>query len=600
MLQELHIRNVAIIDEIGVEFCPGLNILTGETGAGKSIIIGALGLILGEKTDVSVIRTGEDSAYVEAMFDLSKEDGIRKKIEELGIDMSDGEMIIKRTIFCSGKGRSYINGNMITLSILREIGNSLVDIHGQHDHQRLLHPENHVWLLDSYAGITHLRKKFSEMFISLQDMTKELEKLVRKERESIQREDLILFQITEIDNANLLPEKEEGLKRERDILLNAERLYSVTRKGYDLLYSSEGSIIERLNEVIKDITGIVEIDNSLKISVEEGRSAIFQLEDIASGLRDYSENIEADPERLGQIEDRLSETDRLKRKYGQSIKEILDFRKKIETELQDISHSAERNKKLQSGIKDIKERLKDLAIKLTRKREDAAKRLQSDIVRELHELNMAGVIFRVNFTYETDEKGFVEYEGKMVRLNPYGIGSIEFRFSPNPGEEEKSLSKIASGGELSRVMLAIKNILSKLDNVPTLIFDEVDSGIGGQVADMVGIKLKNISKARQVFCITHLPGIASRAETHFRIEKEIVNKRTQTKIKKLNIDERIEEIARMLGGKAITKTTREHAREILMKNENIKIQSAKNERKESYAQNQPIKVSTDHQAAQRG
>ena len=565
MLQELHIKNFAIIDEIGVEFNPGLNILTGETGAGKSIIIGALGLILGEKTDVSLIRTGEDSAYVEAMFDLSREEDIRKKIEGLGIDISDGEMIIKRTISSSGKGKSYINGNMITLSILREIGNTLVDIHGQHDHQRLLQPENQVGLLDSYAGITHLRKKFTEMFLSLQDMTKELENLAQRERESIQKGDLIRFQIREIDNANLIPEEEEKLKRQREILLNAERLYSVSRNGYDLLYSSEGSIIERLNDIIKDITRIVEIDNSLKKSIEEGQSVIFQLEDIASGLRDYSEKIEADPERLSQIEDRISEIDSLKRKYGSTMEEVLDFRKEIETELQDISSSGERIKKLQSDIKDLKQRLRDLAIEITGKREEAAKRLQYDIVRELHELNMTGVRFRVNFTYESDEKGFIEYEGKRVRLNHHGIGNIEFLFSPNLGEKEKPLSKIASGGELSRVMLAIKNILSKQDNVLTLIFDEVDSGIGGKVADMVGIKLKNISEGRQVFCITHLPQIASRADAHFSIEKGIVKERIQTEIKKLNIDERIEEIARMLGGKVITKTTRTHAKEMIMK-----------------------------------
>ena len=565
MLKELRIKNYAIIDELSIDFKAGLNILTGETGAGKSIIIESLGLILGERASDESIRSGEDSAAVEAVYDISKIKNIKEKLSESGIETENNELIIRRQISRSGKNRSYINNSAVNLSLLKDIGDMLVDIHGQHEHQTLLHPENHSIVLDLFGNTLPFREKCRENYSNLQNLQREVNELINKERERVQKIDLLNFQKEEIDKAELNTDEDEELKREKNLIQNAERLHRYATESYDILYSSEGSVTEKLNTVITAIGELSRIDSSTEKILNDGREVLFQIEDLASRIRDYSDKIEFNPNRLSEIDDRLAEITALKRKYGANIEDILNYRKKIDEDLEILSKSQERMDRLTTEIEKLKKEMEDTLMKLAREREKASDRFESMIEKELKELKMEKVRFKVEFFYEEDDSSFIKYKGKPVKFFPEGIGKIEFFFSPNIGEDLKPLSKIASGGELSRVMLSIKNILTNKDSIPVLIFDEVDAGIGGGVAEVVGEKLKKVSKNRQVFCITHLPQIASRADAHFQITKKTFSGRTITVVKELLGEERVEEIARMAGGKVITDTVRRHAEEMIMK-----------------------------------
>src|SRR3990167_5074050 len=569
MLKELRIKNYAIIDELNIDFKAGLNILTGETGAGKSIIIESLGLILGERASDESIRSGEDSAAVEAVYDISKIKNIKEKLSESGIETENNELIIRRQISRSGKNRSYINNSAVNLSLLKDIGDMLVDIHGQHEHQTLLHPENHSIVLDLFGSTLPLREKCRENYSNLQNLQREVNELINKERERVQKIDLLNFQKEEIDKAELKIGEDDDLKNEKNLLQNAERLHRYATESYEALYSTEGSVVEKLNSVITNITEINKIDSSAGKILDDGKEALFEIEDIASRIRDYTGKIEFNPDRLSEIDDRLAEITALKRKYGTNIEDVLTYRKKIDEDLEILSKRQERMDGLSAEIEKLKKDLENIATGLASEREKSADRFESLIEKELKELKMEKVRFKVNFSYEEDDTSFINYKGKSVKLFPEGIGKIEFFFSPNIGEDLKPLSKIASGGELSRVMLSIKNILTNKDSIPVLIFDEVDAGIGGGVAEVVGEKLKKVSKGRQVFCITHLPQIASRADTHFQIAKKTSNGRTITSIKELKGEERVEEIARMAGGKVITDTVRRHAEEMIMKGDKI-------------------------------
>ena len=564
MLRELHIKNFAIIHDLRVQFDEGLNILTGETGAGKSIIIGALGLLLGERADMDFIRTGQDTATVEGLFDCEKYNkGIFSILEHAGIELNEDQLLIKRIISSSGRNKIYINGNLSTLTVLKEIGNRLVDIHGQHQHQMLLHPENHFEVYDSFNKLSPMRDKYRRLYIKLQKCLTELNALHRNERENLQKKDLFEFQMKEIDNASLIETEEENLKRERVILQNADKLFKVSNQAYDELYSCDNSIIERLNRVLGELHAVVEYDESVKKILEETKSSLFLLEEASNGLRNYYRQIEINPEKLSEIEDRLAEINELKRKYGNNIKNILAYGKKIEEEYNTIEESSETLEKLNKEIFVIKKDLAESAVSLAEGRENVVNKFESMMEKELWQLNMEGVRFKVNFSYSIDKSSFIKFHSMKVSSSENGIGSLEFLISPNPGEEPRPLAKIISGGELSRIMLSLKNLLAGQETVPIMVFDEVDSGIGGKVAETVGLKLKKISQNKQVFCITHLTQIASLKGAHYRIEKEVLKGRTVTTIRRLSENERVDEIARMSGGESIAQITREHAREML-------------------------------------
>ncbi|MFQ5715656.1 MAG: DNA repair protein RecN [Nitrospinales bacterium] len=562
MLKELRIANFAIIDRLAVEFQPSLNVLTGETGAGKSILIDALTLALGGRADSDLIRGGQTSASVEALFHVEDAETL-ERVRGLGIEVEDGQLIVRRTLSLDGKNRALLNGCNVTVGVLGKIGDRLVDIHGQHDHQTLLHPECHLDLLDAYGKLVEERRALAQEFAGYRQSREELEALLSNERDRLQREDLLNFQIHEIDQADLSEEEEERLKSEKNKLANAETIHQSLQRALALLAESEGAVAERMGQVDKELKQLAELDPDLERHATQAQTIYYEVEDLVENLRACERDAEFPPGRLEEVDDRLAEIHELKRKYGNGIPTILEYREKISSELLALSSNQERVEALKAGLEQRKRKLVRMAVALAEKREKAAQGFQKDVEKELRELNMKKARIGVRFNYEADADGFVPFRGKTVKLNSLGLGGMEFVFSPNPGEEPRPLAKIASGGELSRVMLALKTILNEQDNIPVLVFDEVDSGVGGQVAEKVGARLKKIAARKQVLCLTHLPQIAGMAETHFVIRKDVSGKRTRTQIQKLDFEGRVEEIARMSGGETITEATRRHALEMI-------------------------------------
>ena len=562
MLQEIRITNFAIIENLAIEFHFGLNVLTGETGAGKSIILDALNLILGGRADTDTIRSGASTATVEACFTLDDPQTLAM-IADLGIDVDNGEVIIKRIISSSEKNRTYLNNSNLTVAALSAIGDRLIDIHGQHDHQSLLHPETHVDLLDHYGRLMQNRAEFQEHYAAYQKTLQTLKQIQTHQGERLQRQDLLNFQIDEIDKAGLSIGEDDDLKSEKNKLNHAEKLHQSVQNILDTLADADGSALELLGRVDRELQGLPEIDPALETQAQRGQTAYLEAQELAEELRDYQKTIEFNPARLEEIEDRLAEINGLKRKYGNDLATILEYRETIGQELATLSLGEESIDALKEEIKTQQKALAGLAIELAKQREQAAEKLKKAVEKELRDLNMKHVQFSVRFVYETDAEGFTTYKNKKTRTHANGIGEIELLFSPNPGEELRPLAKIASGGEISRVMLALKSILNKQDPVPVMVFDEVDSGISGSVAEKVGTKLKKIAEQKQILCITHLPQIAGMADSHYRVHKTVSGKRTRSTIIELDYEHRVEEIARMSGGETITETTLKHAREMI-------------------------------------
>ncbi len=562
MLKEIRIRNFAIIENIEVSFEKGLNVLTGETGAGKSIILGALNLLLGERADTDSIRSGETTAFVEGAFEVVDPTTL-KLIEDSGVEIEEGELLIKRQISNSGKNRCLLNDSSVSVSTLAKIGDRLVDLHGQHDHQALLHPEIHVDLLDLFGKSKELRDKFFKGFSEYQEQTKKFKSMKMDEQEQIHREEFLSFQLKEIDEAGISQEEEDNIRAEGHKLKHTERIRASVQQGQNLLTDENGSIMENLGRVLKELESVLDIDPGMKETVERSRSTFYELEEVVVSLRNYDNSLEFNPNRLEEIEDRIAEINGLKRKYGSKVSEILKRRNEIAEELKQLASNEENMRALEEELAKKETLLSKLAIKLAKQRESAANKLKNCVEKELKELSISNVQFGVHFDYPGDQEGFIMFRKQKMKPTATGLGTLEFLFSPNPGEDLRPMAKIASGGELSRVMLALKSILNDQDTIPVMIFDEVDTGIGGGVAEKVGTKLQKVAKAKQVFCITHLPQIAGMASSHFRIEKEIKGKRTHSTIRQLDAEERVEELARMSSGEKITDASLEHAREML-------------------------------------
>ncbi|MEN6465683.1 MAG: DNA repair protein RecN [Syntrophaceae bacterium] len=553
MLQELRIRNFAIIDDLQISFSPGLNIMTGETGAGKSIIIGAMSLILGDRTSSEQIRSAEESAVVEALFDVSGNPEVRAKLDEMDIDYSDG-IIIKRVNSRSGKNRTYINGSLSNIAYLSELAGYLVNVCGQHEHQLIMDPRNHIRYLDSFGGLDPEQGSFSQLYETYQDKRSRLCELENLQRNKASQEEFIRFQLREIEAANVAPGEDAALLDEKSIKSNARRLTELAGSSYESLYEGKESVLSGLSQVSAKLKEIQRIDRSFNVSPEEIDSITVTLEDLAITTRDYLKKLSFDPGRLEEIEDRLEQLKTLKRKYGGSLENVLDRKSSLERELAGIVSLDEELDKVKQEISVLKKELTDKALILSGKRKEAAAALQSSIEKEVRELRMADARFDIHFR-EPGEKG--------PELDQDGIDEIEFRISTNKGQKPKALDRIASGGELSRVMLALKKILAGTGRVDTLVFDEVDSGIGGAVAEVVGAKLAGLAKLHQVICITHLPQIACFGETHFLVSKADENDITTARVKMLTKAERLDEITRMMSGIEITKRAREYAREML-------------------------------------
>jgi DNA repair protein RecN (Recombination protein N) len=562
MLVQLHIENYALIDRVAVEFGPGLNILTGETGAGKSMIMGALGLVLGQRASTDVIRTSGKPTRVEALFDISACTQLRQLLHMLDIETDDATLLLKRVVHQKGS-RCYVNTHLATLTMLQDIGQHLVDILGQHHHHTLMQRDQQLGLLDAFGKLTDEGAELREMYHRYQDLEREQHHLRQSEQERLQRQDLIEFQLQEIDGAALQAGEEEQLEQERHLLVNAEKLHDLASEAYGVLYQNDASALVLLSTALDRLTQLANLDPKQEALRDALQDSFYALDDAAHSLRDYGEHMDVDPARLQELEDRLALIVRLKRKYGNTIEDILKHRDAIAFEQQSWGQHEKRLEQLETELNQYRQALKSQAITLSDKRQQAAGRLEHAVQQELQDLNMAHPVFRITHRLRHSETGDFMVGTEYVTLTADGIDDITYMFSSNPGQTPKPLARIASGGELSRVMLALKSVLAREDQMPTLIFDEVDAGIGGQTARVVGEKLHRIARSHQIFCITHLPQIASHGDQHYRVEKSADADQTTTRLRPLEFAERIDEIARMTSGDEITEATRRHAEEML-------------------------------------
>ena len=550
MLVELHIRDYAVVDDLTLSLGPGLNALTGETGAGKSIIVGALSLLIGERASSDVVRAGAERASVEAVFDLEQLPAVRERAEELGFRLEDGLLILRREVAAAGRNRAWVGGSPTTAGVVGELGSSLVDLHGQHEHQTLLRARDQRSILDAYGGSTALAKEVARRYRVLEGLRDQLEEREEKQRIVEAREDFLRFQLHEIDEAGLEPGEDDRLEVEIGRHENSEELARATQALNAELYSSEGAVTDRLAEAKNVLSRLVGFDIALRSEVERVDEALHLVSDVARALGDYATAVEFDPGRLEEVRTRLDRIFRLKRKYGPELADVLETAQRVRTEL-DAHDEAENDlAKIREEIGVAEAELLSEAAILSTKRGRAAAELGIAVSEALPDLGLVGGRFEVELTVSD-------------ALSASGAESVEFVVSPNTGFNLMPLARIASGGELSRIMLALKAILASVDEVPVLVFDEIDSGVGGTVASSVAVKLARVAEAHQVFVVTHLPQVASRADAHLVVEKRVDKDITTTVVRQLNEDSRVYEIARMLGGDAESDASREHARELL-------------------------------------
>ncbi|MFC5532587.1 DNA repair protein RecN [Cohnella yongneupensis] len=552
MLRELTIRNLAVIAQVTVKFHDGFHVLTGETGAGKSIIIDALALAAGGRGSAEMIRHGNDRADIEALFDLPPRHPVWETLRKLGVEADPEEaLLIRRELQAQGKSSSRINGQSVTLSMLREVGEHLVNIHGQHEHQSLLRTDRHLEWLDLFAGeeISGQKEAYSRIYQQYISVGKERRELEQKSRQGMQMLDLYRYQIEEIEQASLKVGEDESLQDEKRKLTHAEKLSDAVAEAHELLYGSKGlAAISRALNRLQEVSKVDPV--ALQPLVEQLQSAYYGVEDAAYQLRDYRETIEFNPARLEQIDDRLDLIHSLKRKYGESIELIVAYKLRIQTEASQLENSDELLKSLTEQEAHLLSELQSLAEKLSAVRRATSRVLAAQIEQELAALQMNRSVFEVKLT--------------SGALGVSGTDAAEFLLSTNPGEPPKSLAKIASGGEMSRVMLALKAIFARIDEIPVLVFDEVDTGVSGRAAQAIAEKLSLLSRDCQVFAITHLPQVACMADHQYEIAKQVTeNSRTTTSVTELEKADRVEELARMLGGVEVTEKTRHHAQEML-------------------------------------
>ena len=552
MLSELSITNFAIIESLSISFEKGLTVLTGETGAGKSIIIDAIHLLVGGRGSSDFVRHGEDRAEIEGLFLLENASTVYDKAQELGIKIEDDMVVLRREITKSGKSVCRINGKLVTIAILREMGGSLVDIHGQHEHQELMDETKHLSLLDQFGSkqITKSLSEYEQIYAKYEQAIRKLKSLNDNEQQMAQRVDLYQFQLNEIVQAQLQLDEDEKLMDEKKQLSNFERIFESVQTSYNAL-KDEQKGLDWISLVMGEMETAAELNPEYKDMAEAVSNSYYMLEEVAGSLRSQLDNLEYDPQRINEIEARLNEINGLKRKYGQTISGILEYGAKIEEELETLLNKETHIDQLKKEISSLK---KDLIIEgneLTSLRKKLAGDLTDAIHNELKQLYMQKTVFEVKIN-----------SGETF-ISKSGMDEIEFYLSTNPGEPLKPLSKIASGGELSRIMLALKSIFSKHREITSIIFDEVDTGVSGRVAQAIAEKIHKVSTDSQVLCISHLPQVAAMADTHLYIEKETQDGRTKTKVKDLDHEGKIKEIGRMISGVEITDITKKHAQELL-------------------------------------
>jgi DNA repair protein RecN (Recombination protein N) len=548
MIRFLSISHLAVIDKLELEFAPGLNVLTGETGAGKSILVGAVGLLVGGRASADLVRTGEETAAVQAVFE--KPDG--------------AEMIVRREVSSQGRSRAFVDGALVTSAALRDAAGSLVDLHGQHEHQVLLDPAAHLDLLDEFAGLTPERDGVAAAFRQWQQVRDERSRLASAEQQKASRAEFAAFQLSEIDRIAPQAGEDEELATTRLVLANADRLQRLCADAYTALYDGDDAALPALAIVWKKVGELAALDPKFTAYVDARDAVKSQLEDLAFFLRSYAQNIDASPARLQQIEDRLALLERLKKKHGPSMAQVIDKAAELRRELHDIEHATERAAELDAALATARDAYRRVAGDLSGRRRAAAKEFARALEKALADLAMARTRCEVRFATGT---GNGDGEGHWSER---GLDEAEFYISPNPGEDVRPLARIVSGGELSRIMLALKTLASTDAPGKTLIFDEVDAGIGGAVADVVGARLRLLGDRFQVLCITHLPQIAAYGSTHYRIEKNVKGGRTTTGVARVDGFEREEEIARMMGGADVSAAVLAGAREMIEAKANIK------------------------------
>ncbi|MBC7348436.1 MAG: DNA repair protein RecN [Candidatus Aminicenantes bacterium] len=556
MIRYLKIKNLATIEDLELELDSGFTILTGETGAGKSIIIDALKLLLGEKASPDLIRTGKEEALIEAVFEIIEREKLPPDLEL----ENENQLFLQRIISSQGLSKSYLNGLLVPLKKMKELGEQLIDIYGQNDHIFLLDTSNHLKFLDDFAEAVALRDEVRQAAQKVRARLREKEELLARQKERAQRLDFINYQVKEIEQAELRPGEDQELLQERSILKNAEKIAILVNQAIDIAYESEESLVagvKRLENIVSELQGFFpELESS---RAQLGDFNIF-LKELAGNLIDWRDRYAPSPEKLEEIEARLSLLEKLKRKYGSSLEEILTHLEKIKTEKEELERSEEKLSELEQEIKAAFDDYRKLCGRLSRLRKERARELEELIVRELGQLAMTRARFKVDF------RPLSPSLDDPATIRDLGAEELEFILSPNPGEELRPLRRIASGGELSRIMLAFKSLGKEAEKGRTLIFDEIDSGIGGQTADFVARKLQQLARRHQVLCITHLPQIASAAAHHFRIEKKTEKDRTYTLVRKLKDKDRPEEIARLIAGTRLTEASLQMARELLGKN----------------------------------
>jgi DNA repair protein RecN (Recombination protein N) len=552
MLQELRIRNIALIEELTLSFSEGLNILTGETGAGKSIVLNAVQLLLGGRATEELVRSSEEEGSIEALFDLSGNQALLEILRRKGTGVSaagEKTLLLKRVLSRSGRGKAYINGDLATLGMFSDVGQMLLSVYGQHEHQSLQRVETHIDILDGFGGLMDLRDKFLDSFEQRQALLGEVGRIRDERDKRVREQELLVFQSREIEACGLKAGEEEELREEQRILAHARKLMEWVQASEEMLYGEEGAAVEKIQVVVRQGREMAAIDPVLSPLLKSLESSLIQLEEVTRAFRNYERRIEDNPDRLEEIENRLSELDRLKRKYGASVEAVLRFKEEADKKIGAFTSGEARLLELESRLKSLDRIVTDSAKKLSGERERISGDLRKAIEKELSSLGMKKTRFQARF--------------ETVPLWDKGMDRVEFLLSPNPGEDLKPLARIASGGELSRIMLAMKRVLAKVGGSQVLIFDEVDSGIGGAMAEVVGRKLMELSKDYQVICVTHLPQIACFSNSHYSVRKEVKGGRTFTRVDRLEKEEVVQEIARMLGGVTVTDRTRAHAREMI-------------------------------------
>ncbi len=553
MLTELRISRFALIDSLALEFSPGFQVFTGETGAGKSLLVDALMLLLGGRASGEHVRHGAKEAVLEAVFTVERP-ALLSKLKEWDLLPDDTrDLFLRRIVSGEGRSRMYVNGTPVPLHQMAELGAGLVDIHGQHDQQSLLSPKEQMRVLDEFGGLRPLRDEYAACYRKWQDLARDLEDVTRRATERQEREDMLRFQCEELTNAHLKPGEDEALIREHHTLQNGGRLMEIANQAYDLLYRNQGAVLAQLADVKKLARELESIDARTRQWGEWADGGIAQVEELALAIRHYTEGFDHDPSRLAQLDERLAQLQGLKKKYRATLPELIERHAGMQTELDELTTLDERLERLRRDVERAHEDARTLARKLSQARRAVAGKLEKRIAAELPHLKLEQAVFGVEVT-----------EGPAPGdLGPHGMDQIRFVLCANAGERAQPLARVASGGELSRLMLAMKTVLAGVDQVPVLVFDEVDTGIGGHVAAAVGQRLTALGRTHQVLCITHLPQIAAQARHHYLVEKDRVNKRTVITVRQLPDGDREEEIARMLAGATVTQTVKKAAGEML-------------------------------------